>query len=483
MLKKFFKSRFGTVSTIVLSMALLVGAGKILYGERLNLGTSISFQQGTVVPTTTATTAEAGSLYFNTTTGTIYRKTDAGSSTNWSIIGTSAAITAPTAYTPTFAGATPTGVDFKYMQLGNGYLIWGEFVAGSVSGTTFSFSTPNSGVINNLTASNSFLGHLASPAAPGYLRMSVLGKNGDAVLTVGAAADNSASALTSLAGNAAFSNSQRVSITPFYVPITGLASVVNTATTPIITGWTSWTPTFANLGTVTGITSRYRQVGDGIEFESTWTTGTNVGSTASMTLPTVCTTASNYPTLQVVGVLTRSASNGAFSDYVLAEASSGFLYFGLQFASASGLSKVAGTAYSNSTVLSAKGFVRCAGMPGVIPAPNLVGFATNNGSSAIRIEAATLAAPSAGACAVTEVGGSDWINGNATSGATGACTVTFNAGIWSSAPICVCISTSSGAAFCGAGAPATTSTFTTSTVTHAGADSNQDRQMICMGAR
>jgi len=235
MLKKFWKSRFGTVSTIVLSMALLVGAGKILYGERLNLGATISMQQGTVDPTTTATSAEIGSLYFNTTTGNIYRKTDAGSSVNWVLLGTSAAITAPTAYTPTFAGATPTGVDFKYMQVGNGYIIWGEFTGGSVSGSTFTMSLPNGGVINNLTASNSYLGMLGGPASPAYLRMSVLGKNGDAFITVGAAGDNSASPLTSLAGNVAFSNTQRYSFAPFFVPIAGLASVVNTATTPVIT--------------------------------------------------------------------------------------------------------------------------------------------------------------------------------------------------------------------------------------------------------
>jgi hypothetical protein len=455
-------------------------AVKTVQGDlRVSSASGSGIFSGSVDPSTTATTGVIGSLYLNNSTGSIYRKTDSGSSTNWTLIGTSAAITAPTAYTPTFAGATPTGVDFKYMQVGNGYLIWGEFVGGSVSGSTFTMSIPNSGVINNLAATNSYLGMLGGPAAPNYLRMSVLGKNGDSTVTVGAAGDNTASPLTSLAGNAAFSNGQRYSFAPFFVPITGLASVVNTATTPIITGWTSWTPTFANLGTVTGITSRYRQVGDGIEFESTWTTGTNVASTASMTLPTVCTTASNYPTLQVVGVLTRSASNLAASDYVLAEASSGFLYFGLQFASGSGLSKVSGTAYSNSTVLSAKGFVRCTGMPGVIPAPNLVGLATNNGTSAIRIESFN----ATGTCVVTEIGGSDVVNGNGSNPATGRCVYTINTGIFSAAPVCVCTSVV-GTVICSMDdAFPTTTSVGIQTANSAGALGAYGHSVMCMGAR
>lgn len=464
-----------------------VHAAKIVQGDTFRIGVAgPTYTAGSVDPSATATTGAIGSLYTNTTTGTIYRKTDAGSSTNWSIIGTSAAITAPTAYTPTFAGATPTGVDFKYMQIGNGYLIWGEFVGGSVSGSTFTMSMPNGGVINNLAATNSYLGMLGGPAAPNYLRMSVLGKNGDSTVTVGAAGDNTASPLTSLAGNAAFSNGQLYSFAPFFVPITGLASVVNTATTPVITAYQSWTPTFANFGSVTcSNCGKFRQVGGGYEFEVTWTAGTTVNSTASMTLPSGCTTASDYPTLQTVGVLTRSASNGAFGDYVLAEANSGFLYFGLQYALGSGLNKSTGTAYSNNTVLSAKGFVRCAGMPGVIPAPNLVGFDTNNGSSAIRTESALLAAPSGGACAVTETGGSDWINGNCVSGATGVCTCTLNASIYSASPHCQISVTNLAAANSRDEqiTSASTSTIVTFTATTGGTATNNDVILTCRGAR
>lgn len=57
-----------------------------------------------------------------------------------------------------------------------------------------------------------------------------------------------------------------------------------------------------------------------------------------------------------------------------------------------------------------------------------------------RTFAAQLAAPSGGSCTVTEKGGNDWINGNATSSGTGRCAITINAGIFSEAPSCVCTS-------------------------------------------
>lgn len=46
---------------------------------------------GVVDPTATATTAQAGSLYLNTSTGAVYRKTDNGSTTNWLILAAASA--------------------------------------------------------------------------------------------------------------------------------------------------------------------------------------------------------------------------------------------------------------------------------------------------------------------------------------------------------------------------------------------------------
>lgn len=58
--------------------------------SNLNLNDTIEFLTGTDDPTSVATTAPKGSLYHNTSTAAIYRKLDAGSSTNWEILTSSA---------------------------------------------------------------------------------------------------------------------------------------------------------------------------------------------------------------------------------------------------------------------------------------------------------------------------------------------------------------------------------------------------------
>lgn len=50
----------------------------------IKLLNSASILSGTVDPTSVATTGQIGSLYLNTSNGNVYRKTDNGSSTNWS---------------------------------------------------------------------------------------------------------------------------------------------------------------------------------------------------------------------------------------------------------------------------------------------------------------------------------------------------------------------------------------------------------------
>lgn len=119
------------------------------------------------------------------------------------------------------------------------------------------------------------------------------------------------------------------------------------------------------------------------------------------------------------------------------------------------------------------------------PVPVLVGSVTSGSTGAIRVEGASLAAPSAGSCAVTEVGGSDWINGNCTSGATGVCTCTLNSGVFSSAPKCQ-ISIENLAAGNSRDEQITstsTSTIVTFTATSGGTAVNNDVFIMCMGPR
>lgn len=51
--------------------------------KEMKLGDGASRISGTLDPTSTAVDAVRGSLYQNETTGVVYRKTDNGSSTNW----------------------------------------------------------------------------------------------------------------------------------------------------------------------------------------------------------------------------------------------------------------------------------------------------------------------------------------------------------------------------------------------------------------
>lgn len=55
--------------------------------DNFDVNGKIQFLTGTVDPSSSATSATKGSFYHNTSTGTVYRKTDNGSSTNWVIIG------------------------------------------------------------------------------------------------------------------------------------------------------------------------------------------------------------------------------------------------------------------------------------------------------------------------------------------------------------------------------------------------------------
>lgn len=119
---------------------------------------------------------------------------------------------------------------------------------------------------------------------------------------------------------------------------------------------------------------------------------------------------------------------------------------------------------------------------GNVPAPVLVGSVTNNSTGAMRVEAVSVAAPSAGACAVTESGSSDWINGNATSSGTGLCAFTINTGIFSSRPVCTCTVENNTNRECVFSATPTTTSLATRTESTSTA-TNDAFDIICVGPR
>lgn len=69
------------------SPIIFSGDSAKLLKPTLDLNANAKILSGSVDPTSVATSAPKGSIYLNTSTGYTYRKTDAGSSTNWVAMG------------------------------------------------------------------------------------------------------------------------------------------------------------------------------------------------------------------------------------------------------------------------------------------------------------------------------------------------------------------------------------------------------------
>lgn len=144
--------------------------------------------------------------------------------------------------------------------------------------------------------------------------------------------------------------------------------------TMVYTAPASVTPTLTGFGTVTGLTAYTWRVGAYLHFEYTWTNGTVTATEARASLrynpgsgEVDVTSASTYPTLQVVGHAASSAGpaaggTGFGNTIVLAEASKSYVTFGAQIDGIiAGLGKRGGDAFANSAVMSARGAVRIQG--------------------------------------------------------------------------------------------------------------------------
>jgi hypothetical protein len=112
------------------------------------------------------------------------------------------------------------------------------------------------------------------------------------------------------------------------------------------------------------------------------------------------------------------------------------------------------------------------------PAPVLVGSVTSGSSGALRLDSASVTA----AGVVTELGGSDWINGNC-SLATSKFTCNFQSGTFSAAPQCqVTLNVDPGSAVSGSITSISSSSVIVETNNTAGA-SAIDFNLLCIGAR
>lgn len=419
---------------------LSIPSDPVLPGTKLTIGTSsgVTYLTGSADPTVTATSANIGSVYTNTTTGDIYRKTDSGSSTNWSLIGTSAAVTAPVAYTPTIVGCgTVSSVNFYYRQIGDYLHIEGSFISGTPAATPTTFTLPNSGTIGTIN-SNTLVGSGTRNNAAGGVYSVIATASGASTLGIGN--KSGANGLAVVNCNSIIASGDVVAVNAV-VRVAGLSSVVNTATTPVITAFTAYTPTFTGFGTASAVSFRYRQIGSGVEVEGVFTSGTSTATEARISLPTVCASAaSDYSTLEVAGSGAQTTAGRNMS--ALIEPSATYFTIG-EISGAAGLTKKNGNAIiSSGEKMSFRAFVRCTGMPGVIPAPNLVGFMTTNASTAQRTEYGRFAGATYGVecsvdpCLTYSLSTTGWISDVDETG-TGDYTVTLASGIFSSAPVCV----------------------------------------------
>jgi hypothetical protein len=141
----------------------------------------------------------------------------------------------------------------------------------------------------------------------------------------------------------------------------GLAEKFNVGVVSQIGPWTAYTPTFTGFGTVTVQNFKYRTVPEGIEVEGSFTGGTPTGTEARISLPSVCTSASNYVTLEEAGHAAMEDVSPNVS--VLIEPSVTYMTFGLTYASNSGLAKRLGNAIltAGNRLSISRAFFRCVG--------------------------------------------------------------------------------------------------------------------------
>jgi hypothetical protein len=107
-----------------------------------------------------------------------------------------------------------------------------------------------------------------------------------------------------------------------------------------VTDWQAYTPTFTGFGTVTANQSQWRRVGDSIEIQSKFTSGTSTATEARVSFPSgiVAADTSKIPSIMHVGNMAYSAAQ-ASEYHVLVEPSVSYVTFSSQSVSLDSLTK------------------------------------------------------------------------------------------------------------------------------------------------
>lgn len=248
-------------------------------------------------------------------------------------------ISAWQAYTPTYGAGfgTVTNNAAFWRQVGDSIEIMGFGTTGTVAANVGSISLPN-----NYTVNSSKIGVANTTSNPGqkigwYSQQSAE-TSGPVLTATGTSTSliyfgNNNTTTTMLTPSTSISTLALTSNNAFSwgatVPVNELsASTPVTIINPNIGPWQVYTPTFTGFGTVSTQTVRWRQVGETIQVEGSFTAGTPTATEARISLPNSYVSSAGYVTLERCGDGSRDTSADN-NPVVLIEPSKAYVVFGL----------------------------------------------------------------------------------------------------------------------------------------------------------
>lgn len=420
----------------------------------------------------------------NATTGTNIKVDNfyAGLNRN---IGTDSANYQWTSYTPTFTSmGSQSSINCEHAREGQDLLLRCTYtIGGSPAASEARVSLPGSLLSMSTLPSLSVIGVMTGTAADASSTY-VLVEPSVGYVTFGVQA-STASGLTKRNGNALVVAGNTYS---FFarIPIQGwiVGNVIRMDQSNY--DWTSYTPTYTNLGTPSTALARHRRVGTDVEVEVVFTPNSAPAAKASISLPPGISFHSSYPSsgsLYKIGswVQNNAGATVAKQGVILADPAVPGFSFALQETAnaASPTSPLNSNVFVSSNEYQIRAKFRVANWTENQNAPLLVGGVTSGFSGLLRIETASINTSGT----VTERTG-DWVNGNCTY-STGTLTCTWNNGIFSAEPTCIPIAkVTGGANSCRGGASGSATTyngicFNTSTTSGV----NTELDITCIGPR
>jgi hypothetical protein len=123
-----------------------------------------------------------------------------------------------------------------------------------------------------------------------------------------------------------------------------------------VTDWKAYTPTFTGFGTVSGVNVWSRRVGDSLEVQGSWTTGTVAASAASMTIGYNGTSAnvtidSTKISTSVIGHAGQNGQSATYFGTSVIATSGATVNFGQQTSTTNETNGVNGTAFGSTTAM------------------------------------------------------------------------------------------------------------------------------------